>query len=283
MSKAWKTLYLSMGFSLALHGCDDGNGSVSGSGDDDDDAAESDDDDDAEETADGDDDDDGDTANNPPAEMVACLSLIDDLESGSAPLLPDIDDRTGAWYVYNDETPEATQSPPACGEPFAPSAPGVPPSLASARSSGSGFTDWGAGFGFDLNNAGMEPQIIDGECVIDYSTRMIYDVSEYTGISFYGRSFKGPLNVDIKLPTFVETPTEEGGSCEGGPNVCGNAYQSYKTFTSEWQGFEIPFSDFRHPNWGPKFDLDLTQAIGLQFQTRANADFDIAIDTICFY
>jgi len=291
MFKAWGGVHLVVGLTMALTACDSGS-SVSDTGEEDGDSGEE---EDSEEDSNAEAEDEagsedtasesGDTTeDNGPATEVACVSLIDDLE-GLPPLIPVTDGRAGAWYTYNDNTEGATQTPPPCGTPFSPAEPGARESLYAARSTGSGFSDWGAGFGFDLNNMGMEPTIDEetGECVIDYSTRMTYDASAYTGISFYAKSFSGNLNIDVKIPALADTPIEEGGACDVADGQCGNSYQAIATLKGTWQGYEVPFDSFAQGSWGQRQDLDLATLVGVQFQTRANAMFDIAIDHVCFY
>ena len=74
--------------------------------------------------------------------------LVDDLEDGDDAILDD-GGRRGGWYTFNDET-DGTQSPPGTG--FVPSPGGAGDSAYAAGTSGGGFTEWGAGMGFDLNN-----------------------------------------------------------------------------------------------------------------------------------
>lgn len=278
MSNAWRSLYLSMSLGLVITGCDSG-GEIGDGGDDE------------AEDGDGNNDDSNDDGNNDdsndeggedlgPEETIRCDSLIDDLEHGMTPLLQTTDGRVGAWYTYNDGTEGATQMPAACGEAFPAATGGAKGSTYSARSSGSGFPDY-AGFGFDLNNMGTEPV----NCNVDFSTRMSYDASQYTGISFYAKSYKGALNIDVKIPSLAETPIDQGGACdpEDGSGKCENSYQTYAELRSTWKAFEIPFSSFTRPSWGRKFDLDVATLVGIQFQPRPDTDFDVAIDHICFY
>ncbi|MEZ4374012.1 MAG: hypothetical protein R3B07_24530 [Polyangiaceae bacterium] len=70
-------------------------------------------------------------------------TVLDDMEDGDSSI-PEEGGRVGAWYVYNDAT--GSQDPPESGD-FAMSALSEPrgESTYAAHSSGSGFTDWGAG------------------------------------------------------------------------------------------------------------------------------------------
>src|SRR5204863_143953 len=101
--------------------------------------------------------------------------------------------RVGAWYTYHDATAGGTQTP-AMGDPFIPDACGHA-SMYCAHTTGSGFTDYGAGFGFDLNN--------------DAGTKGIYDVGAFTGVAFWAKGT--PFR--LKVLTSATVPTAEGGTC----------------------------------------------------------------------
>lgn len=213
-----------------------------------------------------------------PAE-VRCASVIDSFEANET-TIPVEDGRTGAWYVYNDETEGATQDPPLC-EPFLPDDEFALEGLYAARTSGSGFTEWGAGIGVDLNNAGYDPETV-AECEVDFSNRLPYDASTYTGISFYGKSNLDRANIRVKFPTVIDTPDGEGGTCTNG-DQCNNSFHAIQLLGTEWTGVEIEFSDLRPASFGDSFEFDLTQLIGIQFEHQANRDFDFSIDKLCFF
>src|SRR5437773_1386217 len=77
---------------------------------------------------------------------------------------------------------------PAMGDPFIPDACGHA-SMYCAHTTGSGFTDYGAGFGFDLNN--------------DAGTKGIYDVGAFTGVAFWakGTPFRLKVLTSATVPT----------------------------------------------------------------------------------
>src|SRR5690606_1927607 len=107
------------------------------------------------------------------ADAVTILpeNLIDDLDDGDASIA-EVGGRIGAWYTYNDETTGGEQAPPSDSD-FAPSAGGPTDSGFMARTTGSGFTEWGAGMGFDLNNPG--------------DAKGTWDASAFTGVAFKAR------------------------------------------------------------------------------------------------
>src|SRR5262249_25593922 len=101
-------------------------------------------------------------------------NLIDNMEDGDASILMQ-GGRVGVWYTFNDMTVGGVQVPPA-GANFIPDlipGGGQNGSTRAAHTTGSGFTTWGAGMGFDLNNNGM--------------TKLPYNAGAFTGISFWGK------------------------------------------------------------------------------------------------
>jgi len=235
-------------------------------------------------------------AGTPMTLMKTCLDLIDDLEDGEVLITPVTEpSRQGAWFVYNDETVTATQTP-AVGMPFAPEMPGGPSSdgiiaesLYAARTSGSGFAEWGAGMGFNLNNAGCAADPETGECPEgDDGISMPYDVSGFTGISFYSRYY-GDLagqTVAFKVVTTGVVPPERYGTCEvvtGGQ--CDAAYEATISIVSEWTAHEIPFTMLAQPSYAGANAVDFEPATvqALQWQVPMGTDFDFAIDEVCFY
>lgn len=229
------------------------------------------------------DDDGGDVPTMPPD----CLSIIDNLDMATTPLIPATDGRSGAWYTYNDESETGTQMPPAdpC-MPFPADPSGVDGSFA-ARTTGSGFAAWGAGMGFGLNNEGCEYDDETMRCAGcetgDVGLNNAYDLSGYTGIAFLGRSFNGPLSVKVKIPTTLETPVDENGTCMPSDTVqCADSYIKGELFTEEWKVFQVPFESMRQEGWGEPFDFELDKAMQIQFQV-GTVDFDFAVDSLCFY
>jgi len=211
--------------------------------------------------------------------------LIDDLEHGMNGL-PAIGDRMGSWYTYNDESPGAMQDPPADGSPFVPTMETAATGLYAARTHGSGYGDWGAGFGFDLNNhacpTDADGNLLDPECSPN-GIRMRYDVSAYSGVRFYARSLgETEVEVQFKVPMEHETPVDEGGTCDA--PKCSDSYFKRETFTPEWELFEVDFKDLMQGGFGEQFSWDPTAVFGLQWQVPATeTEFDIVVDEVCFF
>jgi hypothetical protein len=190
--------------------------------------------------------------------------LIDDMETGTGSILGR-NGRVGAWYTYNDETEGGAQSPE-MGASFVPDS-GGHGGMYAAHTAGSGFTEWGAGMGFDLANDGV--------------TKGTYNAAAYTGISFWAKGT--PFRLKVLVPATV--PTAQGGTCTVAP--CGDNHGSVITATSEWQQFVVPFSSLTQESWGGEqiaWSTTLLNAvIGIQFQVTAGTTFDIWIDDVAFY
>jgi hypothetical protein len=191
---------------------------------------------------------------------IAPANSIDDLEDGDGSISA-LGGRVGAWYTYNDKTAGATQTP-AAGDPFTPLAAGNG-SAKAAQTTGSGFTTWGAGFGFDFNNTG--------------TTKGTYPVAAFTGIVF---SAKGtPFR--LKVLTTGTVPAAEGGACA--TTKCGDNFGKAITATANWQQFAVPFASLTQEGWGDKVTFDGATVTGVQFQVAAKVAFDISIDDVGFY
>jgi hypothetical protein len=169
--------------------------------------------------------------------------------------------RVGAWYTYNDETAGGQQSPE-MGATFLPDA-GGRNGTNSAHTAGSGFTNWGAGMGFDLNNNG--------------TTKLPWDASMFTGFAFWAKGTA--FRVKVLVPATV--PTAEGGSCSAG--TCGDNHGKAIEAATDWHQVVVPFSSLTQEGWGATAAFTANQVIGIQFQTAKSTTFDVWIDDIGFY
>jgi hypothetical protein len=133
----------------------------------------------------------------------------------------------------------------------------------AAHTRGGGFTDWGAGMGFDLNNTG--------------TAKAVYDASAFTGIVFWGA---GTASIRVKVLTSATTLQSEGGSCA---EKCGDNHGKLVALTSQWQEHGVAFSELVQEKWGTEVAFDAKTVIGIQFQIAKNTPFDVWIDDIAFY
>jgi len=193
--------------------------------------------------------------------------LIDDLEDGDDSI-PEVDGRMGSWYTYNDGSVGGQQTP-ASNVTFAPTAGGPAGSSWASRTEGSGFSVWGAGMGFDLNNDGV--------------SKGVYDLSAHDGITFQA---KGNTGVRISIAVEAVVHVDYGGTCVPGPNPgqeCDDAHGMPFSFTNSWQQYTLPFAQALQEGWGQSAPFDPTTAMSVLFDTAEGETFDIWIDDVRFY
>jgi len=189
--------------------------------------------------------------------------MIDDLELGTGSILMK-NNRVGAWYTYNDKTTGGTQTPTA-GMTFAVDMTGGVNGSKCARTQGMGFTNWGAGMGFDLNNTGTAKGVYMG-------------AGAYTGIAFQSKGSK--FRIKVLIP--ATTPTAEGGTCSAATG-CGDNHGKIIDATTAWTAQTVPFSALTQEGWGTAAAFSNAGIIGIQFQVAKGETFDFSIDNIGFY
>ncbi len=196
--------------------------------------------------------------------------LVDDLEDGDDAIV-DADGRRGGWYTFNDET-DGMQEPPGSG--FVPTPGGAGDSAYAAGTSGGGFTEWGAGMGFDLNNP---------EAVGETGERAAYDASAYAGIAFQAR---GNVDVRVALETLGVTPTDRGGSCTPSTTEgmeCEDVHGVAIELTDEWREIQIPFAQIRQGGWGKPVPFAAAEVTAVLFMVAQGEDFEITVDDVRLY
>jgi hypothetical protein len=196
--------------------------------------------------------------------------LIDDLDDGDG-ALPPRGGRKGAWYTYNDMSTAGTQMPPA-GVAFLPTPGGPGASVYHASTQGDGFSVWGAGMGFDLNN----PNNPDGK-------KLSYDASAFRGITFKARGTV-PIRASVMVAGVLST--EIGGTCTPSTTAgegCDDGHGRSLFLTPEWQTYQLTFDQITQAGWGKPVVFDATQIMAVQFNIDKGLAFDVAIDDIGFY
>lgn len=165
--------------------------------------------------------------------------------------------RNGWWFDSTDGT--ATQLRGM--EPGGPAGSSV-----ALHYSGSGFTDWGSGAGFNFRapSGGALP----------------YDASEYDGIKFWARVEPGS---DTALRIILQNAQThpDGGICGTG---CWDAFGIDFTLTTAWAEYTIPFSAVSQQGWG--FDPGaFNPSVLYNLETRHNKNlvYDVWLDDFIFY
>jgi hypothetical protein len=203
--------------------------------------------------------------------------LIDDIEDGDG-AIPEVSGRYGAWFSYNDET-ATTQQPAPDGE-FTGTEGGPDGSLFYARTTGDSFTLWGAGFGFDLNNTGVDGPAGMGE-------KKAFDASAHQGIRFMAKG-NVPVRVGLLVSAVVETtygggctPPTEDMPAEG--TECGDAHGKQLSLTDSWKEYRISFEGLSQGGWGVTADFDPATITSVHFDIEQGLTFDVGIDNLGFY
>ncbi|HEY4187962.1 MAG TPA: hypothetical protein VGP07_23000 [Polyangia bacterium] len=207
------------------------------------------------------------------------LDYLDDMEDGNAMILGR-DGRNGYWYTYHDTT-EGTLNPPQGTEPTMEVIPGgrCGVSTHAMRVTGSGFTDWGAGFGFDLR---------DGINDAGASGALAYDGTRFSGFTFWGKIGDTSIST-LRIGVGDQWSRPEGGTCTvdptSGPNACYDSFGASFTLTNVWQRYSIDFGQLQQRSFGlPRPALDTTALMTLEFGIPpASPVFDIWIDDLAFF
>jgi hypothetical protein len=204
--------------------------------------------------------------------------LIDDMEGRGVPTgwldgVSAANPRAGTWYVFDDGTDGGTLTPSPSGSAAQIIAviPGGRGASAHAAHvvGNSGFTNYGAGMGFNLNVASSMPHV--------------YDATAYQGFTFWARAAgdAGPTVVLFNVLDRNTAQPSSGGICDGG--ACNGSFGISLALTDAWQLITVHYSDLHRPVWavsdGSPFDP--SNMIGCQFQVQGQS-FDLWVDDIYF-
>jgi hypothetical protein len=179
--------------------------------------------------------------------------------------------RSGSWFTYNDGTDGGVQTPMAgaqCLPSLIPDG-GRCGSLHAENTFGSGFTNYGAGLGFDLNHPNS-------------MTRMPYDLTAYTGIAFWAySSISGGQDVSFQVLEQATVPVSGGGTCTA---LCNDNYHASVLFPSSgWTQIVVPFSSLQQSGFGTKVPWQPSTVLAVQFVVDPALIFDFWVDDIGLY
>jgi hypothetical protein len=204
--------------------------------------------------------------------------LIDSLESANG-IVPSTTVPGGTWFEYDDGTSGATQLPAPNGSgTLLPTgnSPVVTHFISSKyamETHGSGFTSYGAGIGFNMNDlASQTPH------------RQVFDAGNYTGFIFFakiGSTQTMPPQVRFNVPTAQTDP--QGNICSS----CNDHFGAWlsaplTTVSTTWQEYVVPFSSLSQQHFGTPATWDPHQIYGCQWQVPEGMTFDFWIDDIYF-
>lgn len=193
------------------------------------------------------------------------LELIDDMEDDDGAILL-VEQRAGVWFSFNDKTGEE-QFPASDEETFVMSAIDPPRqgSHWAARSYGHGFSEWGAGIGFEL------------------FVQKAYDLSGYAGITFLAKRGDGATPA-VRFAVTDAATTPRGHACEySEPEPhCSDYFGADLSLTPSFRRYSFDWEALKQQGWGypQPPTLDASQVYGVRFQVRENLDFDFWIDDI---
>jgi hypothetical protein len=204
---------------------------------------------------------------------------ISDFEDGSGTVLPN-GNRNGGWYTYIDTTATCLVMPAPHATATAAEIPGGRcASMFAIHFTGTGCTTWGAGVGTDLNAV---PAAADAGAGPATGPKQVYDVSGYTGITFWSRADHG-ASMRLKVPMSDETKVADGGLCvEMATAKCSDNFGSNIALTSKWIKHTVMFSTMAQEKWGKPFTWNPAHVTSIQFQVPAAALFDVWIDDVAF-
>jgi hypothetical protein len=210
-------------------------------------------------------------------DMGTTDDTISDFEDGAGSVLPN-GGRNGGWYTYTDTAPTCMVMPAPNGSATAAEIPGGRcQSMFAMHFTGMGCSVFGAGVGTDL----AAPAAGDGGTTTT-AAKTPYDVSMYSGISFWVRADKGS-SIRFKMPMTDETKTTDGGNCVDSTTAkCSDDFGSNIALTKNWVKKTVMFSKMTQEGWGKKFTWTPAHVTSIQFQVPITTAFDVWIDDVSF-
>ncbi|MBC8131843.1 MAG: hypothetical protein H7X95_02595 [Deltaproteobacteria bacterium] len=208
------------------------------------------------------------------------IDFLDDMEDGDGRILSR-GGRSGQWYTYNDGTKEGIQNPVPETVPAMETIPGsrCTFSTKAMRVSGSGFAEWGAGFGFDL--------------LVDTSAgtwvRMPYNAvaAQARGITFWARA-GDPSITEFRVSLADKWTDPVGGQCDVtltvGPTACYDNFGTNLQLTTTWQRFAFSWGQMSQRQFGlTRPALDTENLVAVHFTVPNGPVFDVWVDDVAFY
>lgn len=236
-------------------------------------------------------------------------NLISDFEDETAATVVQAGDppRNGYWFTYNESTTMPTST---CVQTPAPMAEYKSDPIDTAPANGMNSaraihttwdgcnTDamaglWGAGIGADLN----QPPQPDGGMYM--GPKVVYDVTDFKGITFWGRKgtggADGAVNLRFKVNMSKITAIADGGKCDpSGGKMCSADWSCVFNLPNSgaWTQITVIFpqggaahptcSPFAQETWGTPEPWDATDVTGIQIQSTGPRAYDFWIDDVYF-
>ena len=204
---------------------------------------------------------------------------ISNFEDGTGSVLPN-GGRNGGWYSYIDTATTCKVMPAPGGMAGAAEIPGGRcASLFAMHFSGMGCSVFGAGVGTDL---AAPASAADAGAPATSVAKTPYDVSGYTGISFWSRADKG-TSMRFKMPMTDDTKTTDGGNCvDSTTSKCSDDFGANIALTAKWIKHTVLFTTMKQEGWGKTFTWTPGHVTSIQFQVPVAPSFDVWIDDVAF-
>jgi hypothetical protein len=197
--------------------------------------------------------------------------VIDDMEDQTQGISGS--DAYGGWYVFDDETTDGHMTP-APNTPFTmePIPGGRCASEYAMRLSGTGFSQWGAGMGFDFGYGGA---------VNGHVTKIPVDARVYSGVRFWARVGQATTTQASFSILAGTCPPADGGddaSATRDPSDCALTYPKKLVLTTDWVRYDIGFDELlSNPD---RLPIPRDQIYSMGFTVPATTTFDLWIDDI---
>jgi hypothetical protein len=206
-------------------------------------------------------------------------------EDGGVPadlLIDDMEDRTsglsssttyGGWYVFDDMTTGGTMTPaPSTMFEMEAIPGGRCASEYAMRISGTGFSQWGAGMGFDFGYGNL-PSGAFGKLPVDGRA--------FAGLRFWARVGEATgTQLNFSILAGACSPSDGGdGAADAStlPSDCAQSFAKGLKLTTDWVRYDIPFEQLLGPT---RNAIPRDQIFSFEFIIPANATFDLWIDDI---
>jgi hypothetical protein len=195
-----------------------------------------------------------------------CGLVIDNMEADTGVICQG-NGRIGHWFAYNDGSSATTQTPPPNVAPTRPD-PIQPPRGSSnyAMHTYGTFYTYGA-IGCSLN----------GSTSNQVEVPNAYNVSGYTGITFYAKG--APSDLQVIISTTETTSTMYGGTCTS--SSCSGNRVDILLSSSAWTLYTVPFSSLALGS--ALFNPQHVLTIDFQVYSLTGATADFWIDDLSFY
>lgn len=201
---------------------------------------------------------------------VAAQLVIDDMEDQTPGILSS--QSYGGWYVYDDATTGAHMTP-APNTPFTMER--IPGGRCASeyamRMSGTGFSVWGAGMGFDF---GYGATTAGGPVV-----KVPVDARAYGGVRFWARVGQATTtHASFSIAAGSCPPPDAGAGDASAPSDCTLSYGKGLTLTTDWARIDIPFDQLLS-NPG-RLPIPRDQIYSFEYTVPGSTTFDLWIDDI---